>query len=214
MAGVNLNKGEQTKKGQIGKKRKRRIRIKVDMTPMVDIVMLLLIFYMVTTVFTMPQAMELNLPPVDGTSPIVKYENLLLIRVDDQNRISWQNWDPKFRLPEMIPSESDNEYRADTDSLLNVMYQLSLSNSLLNTLVKIDSSADYRLMVDILDEIDRTERKINRRLANEMEIEFEQIPPKLRFSYRYALGDWKESDMKIARDTWANFNGGGQIIDQ
>ena len=32
------------------------------MTPMVDIAFLLLIFYMVTTVFAMPQAMEINLP--------------------------------------------------------------------------------------------------------------------------------------------------------
>ena len=44
-------------------KKKRRVAIRIDMTPMVDIAFLLLIFYMVTTVFSMPQAMEINLPP-------------------------------------------------------------------------------------------------------------------------------------------------------
>ena len=44
---------------------KRRISIRIDMTPMVDIAFLLLIFYMVSTVFAMPQAMEINLPPAD-----------------------------------------------------------------------------------------------------------------------------------------------------
>jgi biopolymer transport protein ExbD len=39
---------------------KRRISVRIDMTPMVDIAFLLLIFYMVTTVFAMPQAMEIN----------------------------------------------------------------------------------------------------------------------------------------------------------
>ena len=37
---------------------KRRLAIRIDMTPMVDIAFLLLIFYMVSTVFAMPQAME------------------------------------------------------------------------------------------------------------------------------------------------------------
>jgi biopolymer transport protein ExbD len=37
--------------------------IRIDMTPMVDIAFLLLVFFMVTTVFRLPQAMEINLPP-------------------------------------------------------------------------------------------------------------------------------------------------------
>ena len=53
-----------SKGGKKGLRRpKRRVAIRIDMTPMVDIAFLLLIFYMVTTVFAMPQAMEINLPP-------------------------------------------------------------------------------------------------------------------------------------------------------
>ena len=44
------------------KRMKRRIGIKIDMTPMVDIAFLLLIFYMTTTSFKPPEKMHVSLP--------------------------------------------------------------------------------------------------------------------------------------------------------
>ncbi|RKX21757.1 MAG: hypothetical protein DRP35_03540 [Candidatus Zixiibacteriota bacterium] len=43
-------------------KKKRRVAIRVDMTPMVDIAFLLLIFYMTTTTFRPPEARAVDLP--------------------------------------------------------------------------------------------------------------------------------------------------------
>jgi len=43
-------------------KKKRRVGIVIDMTPMVDIVILLLIFYMTTTSFKPPEAKAVTLP--------------------------------------------------------------------------------------------------------------------------------------------------------
>jgi biopolymer transport protein ExbD len=43
-------------------KKKRRISIRIDMTPMVDIAFLLLIFYMATTQFKPPEARAVDLP--------------------------------------------------------------------------------------------------------------------------------------------------------
>ncbi len=43
-------------------KKKRRIAIRIDMTPMVDIAFLLLIFYMSTTQFKPPEAKSVRLP--------------------------------------------------------------------------------------------------------------------------------------------------------
>ncbi|RKX29352.1 MAG: hypothetical protein DRP47_01995 [Candidatus Zixiibacteriota bacterium] len=42
--------------------KKRRVAIRIDMTPMVDIAFLLLIFYMVTTTFKPPEARAVELP--------------------------------------------------------------------------------------------------------------------------------------------------------
>ncbi len=43
-------------------KKKRRVSIVIDMTPMVDIAFLLLIFYMATTTFKPPEARAVELP--------------------------------------------------------------------------------------------------------------------------------------------------------
>lgn len=43
-------------------KKKRRVSIRLDMTPMVDIAFLLLIFYMATTQFKPPEAKAVELP--------------------------------------------------------------------------------------------------------------------------------------------------------
>ena len=46
----------------MGIKKKRRVAIRLDMTPMVDIGFLLLIFYMATTQFKPPEARSVELP--------------------------------------------------------------------------------------------------------------------------------------------------------
>jgi|WetSurMetagenome_2_1015567.scaffolds.fasta_scaffold01981_8 biopolymer transport protein ExbD len=46
----------------MGKKAKRRIGVGIDMTPMVDIAFLLLIFYMTTTQFKPPEKQQVTLP--------------------------------------------------------------------------------------------------------------------------------------------------------
>ena len=47
-------------------RRRHRVGIRMDMTPMVDVAFLLLIFFMVTTVFRRPLAMEVNMPDKDS----------------------------------------------------------------------------------------------------------------------------------------------------
>jgi biopolymer transport protein ExbD len=73
-----------------GKKKKIRAAIRIDMTPMVDVAFLLLIFFMVTTVFRLPQAMEINLPPESAGEAEVNEKNLLYLRVDPQDSL-WFN---------------------------------------------------------------------------------------------------------------------------
>src|SRR5574341_987187 len=83
MAGVDLASGRpQGKKTATLRRPKRRVGIRIDMTPMVDIAFLLLIFYMVTTIFMQPQAMEISLPPDKEKSVAIKESNLLIFRVD------------------------------------------------------------------------------------------------------------------------------------
>ena len=82
--------GGRKKKGVGFHRPKRRIGIRIDMTPMVDIAFLLLIFFMVTTVFRTPQALEINLPPDENVKIEVAQSKVLTLRVLEADRIYWR----------------------------------------------------------------------------------------------------------------------------
>lgn len=198
---------EREKKG--GKKgvrrKKRRVSIRIDMTPMVDIAFLLLIFYMVSTVFAMPQAMEINLPPADqqDIEIEVKESNLLTVRVDPEGRYWWHlKAATPTNLPILLPSDPTAAdslgYVFWPDTLRKVLMNENRANNKLSTLILISPKGKYEDMVNILDEIDLIERSWNAYTMNQLGVKnLEDIPKEQKFSYRYALGEWEDRDDKI-----------------
>jgi biopolymer transport protein ExbD len=129
------------KKGGKGFHRpKRRVGIRIDMTPMVDVAFLLLIFFMVTTVFRTPQALEINLPPDKDVKIEVAESKVLTIRVLPDDRAYWKRGtDPWSRTS--VPG-------------LGAVLTPFKSNKDLVVLIKIDREAKFNNMVDIIDELD------------------------------------------------------------
>jgi len=184
---------------------KRRLAIRIDMTPMVDIAFLLLIFYMVTTVFSMPQAMEINLPKpeeIDETLEVAE-SNLLTIRVDSLSRYWWHTKRAaEDNLPKLIPTDRDKPdsvaYKLNSDSLRAVLFNLNQENPKLNTLILIHRGAKYEDLVNILDEIDFLERGWNAGLAQRLNKKVTELTEADgKFSYRYAVGEWEDRDDRI-----------------
>lgn len=68
------------------KKSKRRVSIVLDMTPMVDIAFLLLIFYMVTTQFKPPEQKQVTLP-TSSSQRNLPQKNYVTITVTKQDSI-------------------------------------------------------------------------------------------------------------------------------
>ena len=61
MAEVNTDKGKnENKKGK-----QKKINVRVDFTPMVDMNMLLITFFMLCTTLSKPQTMEISMPSND-----------------------------------------------------------------------------------------------------------------------------------------------------
>jgi biopolymer transport protein ExbD len=196
---------------------KRRVSIRIDMTPMVDIAFLLLIFYMVTTVFSMPQAMEINLPPKEQDKPIeVKESNLLTIRVDGNSRYWWNlKTATPDNLPLLLPGSKNKpdsvKYKFNADTLRTLLKNLNQENPKLNTLILISRKAQYNDMVNILDQIDLLERSWNDYTAKQLGVKVEELPSDKRFSYRYAIGDWEDRDDKIITDAEAAARNRGEL---
>ncbi|MFH2048257.1 MAG: biopolymer transporter ExbD [bacterium] len=209
----------QKKGGKKGLRRpKRRISIRIDMTPMVDIAFLLLIFYMVSTVFAMPQAMEINLPPIDDIDKEieVKESNLITLRVDGEGFYWWNLKTPTpDNLPLLLPPDPNRPdtvvYQLYNDTLRGLLKEQNQQNSKLNTLVLIHRDANYADMVNILDEIDLIERSWNQYTAERLNKDIKDLTKEEKFSYRYAIGEWNPRDDKIIEAARAAVSmGGGQ----
>lgn len=193
------------KGGKKGLRRpKRRISIRIDMTPMVDIAFLLLIFYMVSTVFSMPQAMEINLPKEEEKEDVdVRESDLLTIHVDVESRYWWHTRRAsEENLPRLLPPDPTRpdtvEYSLDSDTLRSLLITQNQANAKLNTLVLIHRDATYADMINILDEIDYLERGWNVGLAEQLGKKVSELTKEEgKFSYRYAIGDWEDRDDRI-----------------
>ena len=118
---------------------KRRVGIRIDMTPMVDVAFLLLIFFMVTTVFRTPQALEINLPPHDVKIEVAE-SRVLSVRVLGDTRVYYRR-------------RTDPWARTSVDDVSKVFAPYK-SNKDLVVVIKIDREAHFRSMVDIIDELD------------------------------------------------------------
>jgi biopolymer transport protein ExbD len=111
----------------------------MDMTPLVDVAFLLLTFFMWTTTFSLPQVMEINLPPSESKSEVTE-STLLLLRVVADGRVFWNLGTESPRLIAW------NELRG----FLRARGQ---ANPNLITLVKVDRKSPYENSVRIIDEL-------------------------------------------------------------
>jgi biopolymer transport protein ExbD len=119
---------------------------RVDMTPMVDLGFLLITFFMLTTTFSKPKAMELLMP--DKTDKVedntdIKESNALTLLLGKDNKVFWYEG---MSNPDVQTTDySDSGIR-------QVLYKKS-KNEKLFVLIKPLDDASYRNMVDILDEM-------------------------------------------------------------
>ncbi len=138
MAGV-AEGAETHAKGKGARRGSKRISIRLDMTPMVDIAFLLLIFFMVTTVFLAPQTMEINLPPSEQKVDVAE-SNLMTLYVTEDNLVYWS-------------IGRDTPERVEMEEIQSMLLEQNTENPNLITLVKLDRQARYHMMVDMLDEL-------------------------------------------------------------
>jgi len=115
------------------------VGIRIDMTPFVDIAFLLLIFFMCTTVFRTPQALEINLPPEDIKIEVPESKTLT-IRVLGDDRVLWKRATDPFA-------------KTTVKDLVDVLKPFK-GNKELVVVIKIDKEAKFHNMVDIIDELD------------------------------------------------------------
>lgn len=140
MGGMDAAAEPKAKKGSGLRRPKRRVSVRIDMTPMVDIAFLLLIFFMVTTVFRKPQAMEVNLPPPNAKVQVPE-SNVMTLFVRADEHIYYRK----------ATGPLESTAMKDLVQLFTDEHNL---NPELIILVKVHREARYETMVDVMDELE------------------------------------------------------------
>jgi biopolymer transport protein ExbD len=94
-----------------GKRKAKKFSTHIDMTPMVDLMCLLITFFMLTTAFSKPKAMEITMPEKkndqNDKAPEISADRTLNILISGKDQIYYFFGvaDPKKPLPQLFKSD-------------------------------------------------------------------------------------------------------------
>ncbi|HNR21011.1 MAG TPA: biopolymer transporter ExbD [Bacteroidia bacterium] len=165
--------------GKHKKVRAKKMSTHLDMTPMVDLAFLLLTFFMLTTTFSKPKTMEINMPvkPENEKDP-QKINNAVTAILSDKHSVYWyygefnpeltqltktdfspegirkvlldKNASTKKRVGELEDKLAKREIADSTFKRMKIDIQSEKQS--LFVLIKTDDKAKYKDVIDMLDE--------------------------------------------------------------
>ncbi len=135
----------------MSKHKKKRLGTRIDMTPMVDVAMLLLTFFMMTTSFKAPEDVEVIIPASHSEFKLPE-SHIMMIYVNKEGKI-YLGVDAQGLMERLFGSQ--NKYKrsieVDKNMLGNILIQARISDPKLRTVVKGDKDAPYGPMEDVMD---------------------------------------------------------------
>lgn len=172
MANIEVNNGGDGKRN----KPQRQI-LRVDFTPMVDMNMLLITFFMFCTTLSIPQVMNIAMPTDKGEILIPASESLTLI-LDGEDKVYYYAGEPNYEdytsLKEVNPTElrqvllDRNAYvvsqvrnlkqklarkEISKTDFTEQVKEIKKKKEGINVLIKPTKDSNYRNLVDVLDEM-------------------------------------------------------------
>ena len=162
------------------KRMKRRISIRIDMTPMVDIAFLLLIFYMATTTFKPPEHRPVDVPSSHSEIKLPE-SNLMTITVTKEDSVFVDYIISRKKTvvdeetgKEIEISVPDRVYEeANLQNVSQVITRMRISDAAARTIpliIKADEEVTYGTMATLMDALQGI--NINKfSLVTEMETE-------------------------------------------
>ncbi len=126
--------------------KKSRVETEIPNSSMSDVAFLLLIFFLVTTIFNLERGLDLTLPNSESSPTKINPKNICEIKISAAGRIT-------------IDKEEVDLPQIDT-----IIRKRQLENDKLTCVIETDPKAYYGFMVDVLDELKTAEaRKITLR---------------------------------------------------
>jgi len=150
MASVDTGGGDE-QRGRKKKKwsKRKRIGFHIDMTPYVDVIMLLLTFFIMTTTLNQPQVMQINLPKGEETDKVkVDMGNVVFIRLSEKGNIGISRG--------KSDGTEEQPVKVEFPRLKSYLEQLGAANKDMIMILKFHRKAKYDKLIDVLDEINRS----------------------------------------------------------
>ena len=133
------------------KHKKARLGTRIDMTPMVDVAMLLLTFFMMTTQFKPPEDVEVVLPASHSEFKLPE-SHIMMLYVTKDGKI-WLGFDTQGMMERLFGMQ--NKYKksveVDKTTLGNLLITARINDPKLRTVIKGDKDAPYGPMEDVMD---------------------------------------------------------------
>jgi biopolymer transport protein ExbD len=131
--------------------KKKRVGFRIDMTPMVDVAMLLLTFFMMTTQFRPEEATAIDLPASNAPFKMPETD-IMVVTVNKEGRV-FLGVDSQTLRAQLFGEANKlrPSMEVDRKMLHDLLIQARISNPKLRTLVKGDKEAPYGPLEDILD---------------------------------------------------------------
>lgn len=124
-------------------KHKRRSNVRIDMTAMVDVAFLLLIFFMSTTQFKPPEQVSVTLPE-SGSEIKVPATGVIVLTVNKNGEF-------------FIGDESGATAQVQKDGLNEAILSMRTRRPTAHIIVKGDRGAEFGAISDIMDALQETE---------------------------------------------------------
>lgn len=172
MANIDVNNGGNDKKGK-----PKRQMLRVDFTPMVDMNMLLITFFMFCTTLSIPQVMKIAMPTDEGEQ-LIPHSKSVTVILDEQDKIYFYEGRPNYedytslrqlnhkelrtalleRNAYLLAQMQELKQKHINKELPDEVYdeqlkEIKKSKDGLNVLIKPTKGSNYRNLVDVLDEM-------------------------------------------------------------
>jgi len=142
----------QIKEQSNGKKTQNKKPIRVDMTPMVDLGFLLITFFMFTTNFSKPNAINFSNPPRNTGEPTeINYKNSITFILGKEGKVFYYQADKKDLNDNSLKQVSfDNAQVAKT---IETAKANAPKKENFTVIVKPADDSEYKTVIDMLDEL-------------------------------------------------------------
>ena len=131
--------------------KKKRVSIRIDMTPLVDVAFLLLTFFMLTTVFKPAEEVEIKFPSSHSEIKLPE-SNTMTIFVSQDSKL-FLGFDSAILMEKMFGQSKRLRQASEVklEELGDFLIRARMSNPKLITIVKSDADSEYGIVADVID---------------------------------------------------------------